>query len=617
MNSFQYYYAAKAQGLNPLLLDFVHPEKKTPLSICGIAPSQILEVRNDRLYKNGIEEGHALKIFEYLETISLSKNFFPAYLGFFSYEFSSYFGLPVHGGERLFPDAFFALYEKGLVIDDGKIIFHDKIRPEENLSKKLPIQRLSPLLEKEEFIAKVEAIKDKIRAGHVYQVNFSLPFYFSQNSPIDALYQAMKELNPSPFMGLLEHDDWAIISGSPERLFAFSDERLSTRPIAGTKKRGENSSEDTAIVAELLACPKENAEHVMLVDLLRNDVHQVAESESVRVVEDRSVEFYSHVIHLVSEISGVCKESLREVKRALFPGGTITGAPKKSVMNAIASLESAPRGPYTGSLGYVSGIGTDFNILIRSVLKNKERMWINSGAGIVINSEPESEWREVHRKAGFIKDILEHGLRPKAPRKHEPGPARNSFAPLKKSENANIIFIENEDSFSFNIIALLKNLGSHINIVRLTSSINWKKYSHVVIGPGPGNPAELHDLRALIGEVIKSQRPLLGICLGHQAIGHYFGAKIIARPPVHGQSMPISHSGKRLFKDLEQPFMATRYHSLAIEQAPKDFIIDAHVDDCIMAISHAHLPIFGVQFHPESYLSKKGHLIFDNFLQVK
>ncbi len=620
MDLLKYYQSAALSGLKPTLLEFKHPRKKTMLGICAIDPVMTLEVKNGRLYKNSLDVGHALEIFEYLNTPKRSSSFFPAYLGFFSYEFARYFGLSVHQGPRHFPDAFFCLYEKGLFLDDGQIIHHDPI-PHHELPthKKIEFQSLTPSLPKELFLHAVESIKSTIKEGELYQVNLSLPFYFDEAQVPLALYQAMRKLNPSPFMGLAEHDQWAIISGSPERLFSLSEQELSARPIAGTKKRGADQNADNTIMAELLQCPKENAEHAMLVDLMRNDINQVSEAGSVNIDEDRSVEFYSHVMHLVSQISGKCERPLREVLSALFPGGTITGAPKKNVMASIAELELEPRGPYTGSLGYISGgFGTDLNILIRTVLKAKERMWINSGAGIVIDSDPESEWQEVQRKAGFIRDILSHQMEPKTPRESREGHALlqlpvESWTKQKKK----VLFVENQDSFSFNIIALIKNLGADVAIAHLPAHFDPKDFSHVVIGPGPGNPKHLPELEKLIKIVLEARLPLLGICLGHQAIGHYFGAAIIKRPPIHGLSLPINHSQERLFSGLPTPMPFTRYHSLAVNQAPPDFLVDAvSQDDCIMAISHRTKPIYGVQFHPESYLSKNGHLILSNFLKA-
>lgn len=617
MDILNYYYSAKIQGLKPTLLEFIHPIKKTPLVVCGIDPQDSLLVRDNKLYKNNQEYGDALSLFDHLTTIK-DKSFFPGYLGFLSYEFSQYFELSVHDGPRTFPDAFFRFYEKGLIIDNDVIIHHDEIPLIKTKEKEeFTLQSISPVFDKLAFLDAIKSIKNTIENGDVYQVNLSTPFVFDGAliSPLE-LYRIMRAVNPSPFMGLMEHDDWAIICGSPERLFSLYDGCISARPIAGTKKRGANADEERLIIEDLCECPKENAEHAMLVDLMRNDLHKVV-SESVQVREDRSVEFYSHVMHLVSEVYGKTTCSLKDIFAAVFPGGTITGAPKKNVMRTIGLLERETRGPYTGALGYVSGWGSDFNIIIRTVLKAKDRMWCNSGAGIVIDSDPLKEWEEIHKKAGCIADILQKKISILPKRQTLVGPPRDTEKTLLAP--AHVLFIENHDSFSFNIVAALKNAHAQVTVKECCDDGRiFQDYSHIVIGPGPGNPGHLPDLMKVIDQTVLAKKPLLGICLGHQAIGHYFGAVIHKRSPIHGKSYPIMHSGERLFNGVSSPSAFTRYHSLAIREAPVGFHVDAvSHDDCIMAISHKTLPIFGVQFHPESYLSSQGIQLLSNFLQVK
>lgn len=619
MDILNYFQSAKAADAEPTLLEFSHPTKRTPLNICGINPITTLEVRGGKLYKDQRLVGSALDIFDHLKLEEPSAGFFPAYLGYFSYEFGEYFGKPCVRGMRAFPDAFFRLYEQGLVIDDGRVLHHDAIPSAPALWPTLLFchQTLRPSLDEGQFFSILKIIKDRIRQGDVYQVNFSLPFYFdATDNHMLAIYRAMRSNNHSPFMGVMQHDDWWLLSGSPERLFSLHNGRISARPIAGTKKRGADSAMDDAQVASLRQCPKENAEHAMLLDLMRNDLNQVATASTVRVDEDRTVELYSHVMHLVSEVSGETTAPLCEIVRALFPGGTITGAPKTSVMTAIADLETSPRGPYTGSLGYISaGFGIDFNIIIRSVFKHKDRAWTNTGAGIVIDSDENSEWGEVHKKAQAIKDILENNAIAKPARAMIRGPSLPPALPEVPLKNVRVLFIENQDSFSFNIVDALKTVGASVHLAANCES-SLTDFSHVIIGPGPGNPSDIPALSSMIQRTVDFGLPILGICLGHQAIGHRFGAAIKKIPePVHGKSHQVFHFGRGLFAGLRSPSTFARYHSLAIDQAPRDFLVDAYTeDDCIMAIRHQTLPIFGVQFHPESYLSRCGQALLRNFL---
>jgi len=612
INILDYFTSALQNGLRPSLLQFQGRD------ICGIDPVCTLWVKNNRLYRDGLEIGSALEIFDYL-VLKPSNNFFPAYIGFFAYEFSKYWHKPTHPHEHPLPEAFFRLYERGLVLEHGQVVHHDVISHIKKPQAQPAQSKLKPALTREAFISLVEDIKNQIREGDVYQVNLSLPFYFdvSNNNMLD-LYDALHTHNPSPYMGIIHDDNWWLLSGSPERLFRLENNTISVRPIAGTKKRGMSPEADNRELEELLSCPKENAEHAMLVDLMRNDLHIIADTNSVSVDEDRSVEFYSHVMHLVSKLSVTTNASLRDIFSALFPGGTITGAPKLSVMQSIANLEVAPRGPYTGSLGYISGaLGADFNILIRSVIKADDKAWINTGAGVVIDSDPEQEWQEVLRKAQALSDILEKRTMPKYTRDILQGKKIKMPVIKHRYNQSRILFIENHDSFSFNIIAAFKSLGAQVFVTHEIPK-NILDFTHVIVGPGPGNPALMPRLDTIISQALDAKIPLLGICLGHQAVGKYFGSSVIQLPePVHGKSQAIAHSAEGLFHELPQKICFTRYHSLALNTAPADFIVDAWSrDDIIMAIRHKTRPIFGLQFHPESYLSEHGIVLLNNFLRI-
>ncbi len=219
------------------------------------------------------------------------------------------------------------------------------------------------------------------------------------------IYGNLRAINPSPFFGLLETDGFALVSGSPERLVCLKNDVLETRPIAGTRPRGANPSEDDAKSLELLLSAKERAEHVMLVDLERNDLGRVAEYGSVEVDELMAIEDYSHVKHIVSNVRAVLRKELGAVDafQALFPGGTITGAPKLRCLEVIDALEPVARGPYTGSLGYFSFDGAmDFNIIIRSLFLKNGRAYLGAGAGIVADSDPEKEYDETLHKAEAV-----------------------------------------------------------------------------------------------------------------------------------------------------------------------------------------------------------------------
>ncbi|HKK04930.1 MAG TPA: aminodeoxychorismate synthase component I [Gammaproteobacteria bacterium] len=263
------------------------------------------------------------------------------------------------------------------------------------------------------YLASVERIKRYITEGDVFQVNLSRAWRGSPPeglSPAD-LYARLRAANPAPFAGLARLPGGTLVSSSPERLVRVRDGVIETRPIAGTRPRGPDAAGDAGLIAELLAHPKERAEHIMLIDLERNDVGRVAEPGSVRVDELMVLESYAHVHHIVSNVRGRLRPGVPpgEVIRAVFPGGTITGCPKVRCMEIIAELEAEARGPYTGSMGYLNLDGSlDLNILIRTLSMDKEHLTLRAGAGIVADSEPQRELEETRAKARGLLLALEH-----------------------------------------------------------------------------------------------------------------------------------------------------------------------------------------------------------------
>ncbi len=278
-----------------------------------------------------------------------------------------------------------------------------------------------PSQSRADYKARVQRCQEFIAAGDIYQANLSHRFILDpENAPSKPesaryaaeLYRRLRRLNPSPFAGLMQLDEVSLVSCSPERLVRLSGSQASIRPIAGTRPRGTGQEQDNLLRVELLASPKERAEHVMLVDLERNDLGKVCRYGSVRVDEFMTVEQYSHVSHLVSDVTGILQpgRSPFDLVRAVFPGGTITGVPKLRCMEIIEELEPVRRGLYTGALGYFSWSGDlDLNILIRTLVLTKNRGYLQVGAGIVADSDPDREYDETLAKAGAFFKILEPG----------------------------------------------------------------------------------------------------------------------------------------------------------------------------------------------------------------
>ncbi len=263
------------------------------------------------------------------------------------------------------------------------------------------------------YMESVRRCQEYIVSGDIYQANLSHRFGVScdaltQESLLTdlSLYHRLRTLNPSPFSGLLRFDAVRLISSSPERLVRLDGRRADTRPIAGTRPRGTTVTADQELVAELRANAKERAEHIMLVDLERNDLGRVCRYGSVRVDELMTLEHYSHVNHLVSQLSGTLRSHVTgfDLLKAMFPGGTITGVPKIRCMEIIEELEPVRRGPYTGSMGYLSWSGDlDFNILIRTLVVMNGAASLQVGAGIVADSDPAREYEEtIHKAQAFF-----------------------------------------------------------------------------------------------------------------------------------------------------------------------------------------------------------------------
>ncbi len=263
---------------------------------------------------------------------------------------------------------------------------------------------------REEFLSAVRTAKDYIEAGDIFQVvlsqRFSAPY---EGDGLD-LYRVLRAVNPSPYMFYLRTRDVTLVGSSPEPLVRVEDGQVLTRPLAGTRPRGVDLAEDGRLRAELLADEKERAEHVMLVDLGRNDLGRVAKAGTVSVDELMEVEYYSHVMHIVSNVTGTLAEGKDafDALRATFPAGTVSGAPKVRAMEIIRELEPAARGPYAGTVGYVGLDGAmDMCITIRTFTIANGRAYLQSGAGIVADSVPEAEYEECLHKARALHHALE------------------------------------------------------------------------------------------------------------------------------------------------------------------------------------------------------------------
>jgi anthranilate synthase component 1 len=285
----------------------------------------------------------------------------------------------------------------------------------ERTLSKAPQRTSDPLtftsnVSREEFEQMVRTAKEHIAAGDIYQVVLSQRFEAQVSADPFTVYRALRHVNPSPYMYFLKVGPRAIVGSSPEMLVRVEGTRIETHPIAGTRPRGKSEEEDIRLGEELKRNEKERAEHVMLVDLGRNDIGRVSTYGSVRVSTYMAIERYSHVMHLVSRVDGRLNDTSDRLDAlvACFPAGTVSGAPKVRAMEIIAALENRRRGVYAGAVGYLDFAGNlDFCITIRTVVMEQGRAWVQAGAGIVADSNPTAEYEETRDKARAVIRALE------------------------------------------------------------------------------------------------------------------------------------------------------------------------------------------------------------------
>ncbi|MTI08663.1 anthranilate synthase component I [Curvivirga aplysinae] len=282
------------------------------------------------------------------------------------------------------------------------------------ISKDMDLPEAASNTTREEFFDMVAKAKEYILAGDIFQVVLSQRFETPFELPPFALYRALRRTNPSPFLFYLNFKDFSIVGSSPEILVRVRDDKVTIRPIAGTRPRGATPAEDKALAADLLADEKECAEHLMLLDLGRNDVGRVSKIGSVNVTDKFFIENYSHVMHIVSNVEGEIRDDMDalEALMAGFPAGTVSGAPKVRAMEIIDELEKEKRGIYAGCIGYFGADGDmDTCIALRTAVVKDGKMFVQAGAGIVADSDPESEYMECHHKSRALVRAAQEAVR--------------------------------------------------------------------------------------------------------------------------------------------------------------------------------------------------------------
>ncbi|MFC4453275.1 chorismate-binding protein [Deinococcus sonorensis] len=559
--------------------------------------------------------------------------FFPAWLGGLQYEAAAGWGLPTHPPTG--PAQHWGWHPSGLIWDrqtdsltlmgEAHLDWVALLGGPEAPDPELTVGAFSP--DDLDYPAGVAAVQQLILAGEVYQVNLSRGVRASAQGDPLAAYLRLRDNNPSPYMAYAELGDGVVVSCSPEQLTRWEGHRVTARPIAGTHPRGETPPQDERLERELRASPKEQAEHLMLVDLIRHDLGWVSAPGTVQVPDLMLVERYSHVMHLVSEVEGVARPDLdvAGLLQATFPGGTITGAPKRRVMQAIRELEPGPRGWYTGSVGVVSGKRAELNILIRTAaFAPAPGGWIvevRAGGGIVMDSAGGPETQETVHKAQALLNVLAGTQRPgQPPAAPRPGVGWRP-PPAPGQHPMRVLLLDNFDSFTQNLAHDLAALGAEVLLRDHTARLDdllALRPDAVLIGPGPGTPQTSGVTLPLTRRCLDLGLPLLGVCLGHQALGEALGGTVTRAPAaIHGKPERVRHAGTGLFEGVAPDAEFTRYHSLIVERLPAPARVTAtSATGEIMALEAAHAPAWGVQFHPESVLSRPGRQLLHNWLTL-
>lgn len=491
-------------------------------------------------------------------------------------------------------------------------------------------------LSEAEYQVRVARLQELVRGGDCFQANLTLSFAYPwERPPTDdgllSLFEDYVASNPGPWNAFYDAPECSILSGSPELLVELRGDEVRLRPIAGTRPRGGDAVDDERLRRELLEDPKERAEHAMLVDLARNDAASICRAGTVQVRSFAGVERYRHVSHLVSEVEGrpTAGLTIRRLLEAVFPGGTVTGAPKRRAVQRIAELEDGPRGPYTGAFGYVSLTGSSqWNLLIRTLVATPTHLIAHAGCGIVEASRPPAELDELRAKArAQVAAAL--GRATPAPDEAlcgrvDAGPRWTLPDTLRPLSGRRVLLVDFEDSFVHNLADYCRRLGAETSVVpaALAPFAAWQRPpTHVILSPGPGRPEDFPQARHHLDLARRAGIPVLGVCLGHQAIAHWAGASVERHPEtVHGRSSRIRLTGTGPRDPLLSQWdgrTVARYHSLVARDLPPSLESLAQLDDgTCMALRVRGHPVWGVQFHPESILTERGLDLLRAFLEV-
>ncbi|MBT8172328.1 anthranilate synthase component I [Candidatus Bathyarchaeota archaeon] len=421
---------------NTYILESIEgPKKLSQYSFIGFNPEITIKIKNGKsiTHNKRTDEKEIEKVNDPLKVIAKTlrdrigfkdQRFVGGAVGYIAYDAVKYWeNLPKNSlDDQQFPDVKVGIFDDGIIYDHRNkqafyyYLHHNRLDEINNRLKEtdsneaVVSKQLKTNISKERFEEAVIKAKEYVTAGDIFQVVLSKRYDFRIKGSLIGFYRNLRKINPSPYMYFLKSDEHQIVGSSPEMLVRVEKRSVETFPIAGTRPHINDPIQNKVLTEELLADPKERAEHVMLVDLGRNDIGKVSKFGSVHLPEFMKVHQYSHVQHIVSRVVGNLKEECNsyDALKAVFPAGTVSGAPKVRAMEIIEELEPTKRGPYAGAVGYFSYNGNaDFAITIRTLVANGQNAHIQVGAGIVADSDPEKEWFETEHKARALIKALE------------------------------------------------------------------------------------------------------------------------------------------------------------------------------------------------------------------
>jgi anthranilate synthase len=458
----------------------------------------------------------------------------------------------------------------------------------------------------EEYMAKVETVREGMRRGDYYEVVLRQTLRAPYSGSPSELFERIQHASPSPYEFFLQFGDEQLIGASPEMFVRIENRRVETCPIAGTALRTGDPLRDADSIRALLNSTKEESELTMCSDVDRNDKSRVCEPGSVRVIGRRLIESYAGVFHTVDHVEGTLAEGFDSLDAFLSHmwAVTIMGAPKKWAAQAIEGLENDARGWYGGAVGMISLDGdVNTGITIRTIHLRDGIAAYGAGATLLYDSIPENENRECWMKAtGFFR-----ALDPEAAKGARP------FNKPDDQRGVRLLLVDNEDCFIHTLANYARQTGAEVMTYRAgfpLALIESTAPSLILISPGPGRPSDF-GVPDLVRRAAKLEVPVFGVCLGLQGIVEAFGGELgVLGYPMHGKPSMVRNRGIGVFAGLPEEFRVGRYHSLyAIpEKFPSCLEVTAESDDgIIMGIRHRDLPIEAVQFHPESILTLDGN----------